>query len=187
MNLEHIFLGKYLSFQLCQTLALLGSTTHPREGHSEDGPAGRKQVISRGLGHIGRADKHGFKSVCTLRVNLWLPGEMYGARDSEGVWDGHIHTAIFKMGNQQGPAVEHTEPCSMLCGSLGERGVWGRTDIRICMTGFSVHGIFQARDWSGLPFPFPGDLPDPEIKPRSPALQRTSSEAVHEISCSVFV
>ena len=24
--------------------------------------------------------------------------------------------------------------------------------------------------WSGLPFPFPGDLPDPGIKPRSPAL-----------------
>ena len=25
--------------------------------------------------------------------------------------------------------------------------------------------------WSGLSFPFPGDLPDPEIEPRSPALQ----------------
>ena len=25
--------------------------------------------------------------------------------------------------------------------------------------------------WSGLPFPFPGDLPDPGIKPRSPFLQ----------------
>ena len=25
--------------------------------------------------------------------------------------------------------------------------------------------------WSGLPFPSPGNLPDPEIKPRSPALQ----------------
>ena len=25
--------------------------------------------------------------------------------------------------------------------------------------------------WSGLPFPSPGDLPNPEIKPRSPALQ----------------
>ena len=23
--------------------------------------------------------------------------------------------------------------------------------------------------WSGLPFPSPGDLPDPEIKPESPA------------------
>ena len=28
--------------------------------------------------------------------------------------------------------------------------------------------------WSGLPFPSPGDLPDPEIKPGSPALQADS-------------
>ena len=25
--------------------------------------------------------------------------------------------------------------------------------------------------WNGLPFPFPGDLPDPGIEPRSPAVQ----------------
>ena len=25
--------------------------------------------------------------------------------------------------------------------------------------------------WSGLPFPSPGDLPDPGIEPRSPALE----------------
>ena len=28
--------------------------------------------------------------------------------------------------------------------------------------------------WSGLPFPSPGDLPDPGIAPRSPALQADS-------------
>ena len=28
--------------------------------------------------------------------------------------------------------------------------------------------------WSGLPFPSPGDLPDPGIKPRPPALQSDS-------------
>ena len=27
--------------------------------------------------------------------------------------------------------------------------------------GSSVHGILQARYWSGLPFPSPGDPPDP--------------------------
>ena len=32
--------------------------------------------------------------------------------------------------------------------------------------GFSKHEY-----WSGLPFPSPGDLPNPGIKPRSPALQ----------------
>ena len=38
------------------------------------------------------------------------------------------------------------------------------------LLGSSVHGIFQARVLSGLPFPSPGDLSDPGIEPRSPAL-----------------
>ena len=31
--------------------------------------------------------------------------------------------------------------------------------------------FFRQEYWSGLPFPSPGDLPDPRIEPRSPALQ----------------
>ena len=47
------------------------------------------------------------------------------------------------------------------------------------LPGSSVHGLFQAKifprdfSWGGLPFPTPGDLPDPGIKPvplSSPAL-----------------
>ena len=38
-------------------------------------------------------------------------------------------------------------------------------------SGSSVHGI---QYWSGLSFPSPGDLPDPGIKPRFPALQADS-------------
>ena len=34
----------------------------------------------------------------------------------------------------------------------------------------SVHGILQARHWSRLPCPCPGDLPNPGIKSASPAL-----------------
>lgn len=30
-------------------------------------------------------------------------------RDSQGVWDGHVHTAILKMDNQQGSTVQHRE------------------------------------------------------------------------------
>ena len=39
--------------------------------------------------------------------------------------------------------------------------------------GSSFHGILQARilEW---PFPSPGELPNPEIEPRSPALQADS-------------
>ena len=32
-------------------------------------------------------------------------------------------------------------------------------------------GFSRQKYWSGLPFPSPGDLPSPGIKPRSPALQ----------------
>ena len=32
-------------------------------------------------------------------------------------------------------------------------------------------GFFRQEYWSGLPFPSPGDLSDPGIEPRSPALQ----------------
>ena len=39
-----------------------------------------------------------------------------------------------------------------------------------CPPGSSVYGISRQEYWSGLPFPSPGDLPNPEIKPMSPAL-----------------
>ena len=42
------------------------------------------------------------------------------------------------------------------------------------LPGSSVYGILQQEYWSGLPFPSPGDLPDPGIKARSPELQAVS-------------
>ena len=39
----------------------------------------------------------------TLRIILWLLGGR--ERDSLGVWDGHVHTAIFKTDNLQGPTI----------------------------------------------------------------------------------
>ena len=65
----------------------------------------------------------------TLKVNLWLPA----GRDSWGLWEGHVHTAIFKMDNQQKPILWHMELCSVLCASLDGRGAWGRMDACICM------------------------------------------------------
>ena len=37
-----------------------------------------------------------------------------------------------------------------------------------------VHGILQARILEWVPFPSPGDLPNPGLKPRSHALQEDS-------------
>ena len=42
---------------------------------------------------------------------------------------------------------------------------------------YTVHGILQAEYWSEYPFPSPGDLPNPGIKPRSPTLQADSLPA----------
>ena len=46
------------------------------------------------------------------------------------------------------------------------------------LSGSSVHGILQARILEWVPIPFvPGDLPNPGIEPRSPALQMDSLPA----------
>ena len=65
-------------------------------------------------------------------MNLWLPGaEELGKK--QGIWDGHAHTAMFKIDNQQGPTVQHRELRSMLCGILDGKGVQGRMDTCIGM------------------------------------------------------
>ena len=45
----------------------------------------------------------------SLKTNLWLPkrtGEVEGWIEG---WDGHMHTTVYGMDGQQGPAVEHKE------------------------------------------------------------------------------
>ena len=42
------------------------------------------------------------------KQNHRLREQIYGylvGRDSWGVWEGQVHTTVFEMGNQQGPAV----------------------------------------------------------------------------------
>ena len=57
--------------------------------------------------------------------------ERLGGRDTWGVWDGHGHIAMFKTDSREGPTMEHEETCSMLCGKLDGRRVWGRMDTCI--------------------------------------------------------
>ena len=75
------------------------------------------------------------------RMNLWLSeGKVAGERDSLGLWGGHVHTAIFKVDNQQGPTVQHRELCSTLYGSLVGRGVRGRSIyVYVWLSPFAVH------------------------------------------------
>ena len=48
------------------------------------------------------------------------------------------------------------------------------------LPGSSVHGFFQARILEWLPFPSPGDRPDPRIEPESLALQADSLPLHHQ-------
>ena len=60
---------------------------------------------------------------------------------------------------------EVAQSCATLCDPM-----------KCSLPGSSVHGILQARilrntRWSGLPFPSPGDLPNPGMEPGSPTWQ----------------
>ena len=56
------------------------------------------------------------------------------------------------------------------------------------LPGSLVHGIFQARVLeSGLPFPSPGDLHYPGVKPSSPTLQATLYPLSHQGSKSINI
>ena len=42
-------------------------------------------------------------------------------------------------------------------------------------------GFSRQEYWSGVPFPSPGDLPDPGIEPLSPALQIRSDQSLSRV------
>ena len=48
-------------------------------------------------------------------------------------------------------------------------------------------GLPRQEDWSGLPFPSPGDLPNPEMEPEFPALQGDSLPLSHLESPRILV
>ena len=52
--------------------------------------------------------------------------------------------------------VKSLHSCRTLCDSMD-----------CSLPGSSVRGILQQEHWSGLPCPFPGDLPNPGIEPAS--------------------
>ena len=76
-----------------------------------------------------------------------------------------IYNVVFVSGLQQSDSVMKKQSDShvQLC------------DPMDCSLPYSLSMEFPRQEyWSGLSFPSPGDLPDPRIKPRSPALQAGS-------------
>ena len=58
--------------------------------------------------------------------------------------------------------------CTVLSFSVTSDSWWPHG---LCSPGSCPWGFSRQEYWSGLPFPSPGDLPDPRIEPRSPPLQ----------------
>jgi len=45
--------------------------------------------------------------------------------------------------------------------------------------------FYRQKDWRGQPFPSPGDLPNPQIKPGSPALRQILYHLSHQGSLQI--
>ena len=61
-----------------------------------------------------------------------------------------------------------TKSCPTLCNPMD-----------CSLPGPFVHDFLRQEYWSGLPFPSPGDLPNPGIDPKSPAMQADSLPLSH--------
>ena len=74
-----------------------------------------------------------FKTVSqTQRTNLWWPGGRIGG-GIVGELGMDIYTQLYLKWITNNDL--YNEVCSMLCGSLDGRGVWGKIDTWMCMAG----------------------------------------------------
>ena len=51
--------------------------------------------------------------------------------DKLGGWDGHVHTAMFKTDNQQGPTVQRRELCPMFCNNPNGKRVFYKEQMYV--------------------------------------------------------
>ena len=91
---------------------------------------------------------------------------------------------------------QYRELCSMLCNNLNGKIIWKIIDtcISISLSGVQLFvtpwtvacqavlsmGFPRPGYWSGLPFPSPGETPEPRIKSASPALAGNSLTLSHQ-------
>jgi len=84
------------------------------------------------------------------------------------VWSGHRLEAGLGGGNRvKAPQLE-----AMKCGCLVALSCPTLGDLMDCVARQAPQSMEFSRleYWSGLPFPSPGDLPDPGIEPSTPVL-----------------
>ena len=85
----------------------------PRDCHTEWSNSDRQREISYDIGFFFQNKKirmnlftkqeqtHRLKEQTYGYQGIWLEG-----KSRLGVWDWHVHTAIFKIDNQQGPTIK---------------------------------------------------------------------------------
>ena len=109
------------------------------------------------------------KVCCTYCLHLCLP---LGA-DMDPKMQSHrdkVHWHHFNSTNTfEYPCAHCHVRCWVIDRTEIERAPW----TAACQAPLSM-GFSRQEYWTGLPFPSPGDLPDPGIKPRSPILQADS-------------
>ena len=94
-------------------------------------------------------------------------------------------------GSQGSECSDHSLYVKMKVKLLSHVGLFGTPGTVACQAPLSV-GFPRQEYWSGLPFPSPGDLPDPGIEPASPALQGDSftvwavRESLYVLMCYWF-
>ena len=89
------------------------------------------------------------------------------------VWEplGEVSPGILQTHTARAPGCRYEGcMCSVVSDSLRPHGLLAPQDPQ--SVGFS-----RQESWNGFPLPPPGDLPDPRIEPRSPALQADSLPA----------
>ena len=73
------------------------------------------------------------------------------------------------------PFISWPSVCALSAGLITQSCLTLCDPMDCSLPGFSLSkGFSRQEDWNGLPFHPPGDLPDPGIKPRSPAFQAYS-------------
>ena len=108
-----------------------------------------------GLYSLPGSSLHG---ILQARIMEWvaIPFSRGSFRLKDRTWIFHIAGRFFLPSEPPGKWSEVTQSCLTLCDPM---------DCSLPGLGFS-----RQEYWSGLPFPSPGDLPDPGIEPGSPAL-----------------
>ena len=91
----------------------------------------------------------------------------------------HIQVPLTQRWQLKKEVLQWPSPC--MCSFIRKWKCWSLSHVRLFETPWSVAhqaapsmGSSRPEYWSELPFPSPGDLPSPGIKPGSPSLQADS-------------